>query len=180
MVPKMTVKLAVSMLLAACAAPAAAAVQYDFVGTSSFGGTYGSFSFTAPDFLNNSSTSGTLIPFQNLTSCSVTFGSGTCDAQLLANDSSGFTGQPSDVIGFGASGGQTTYYYFQDGALTTYGNYSSILLGPSQAGTLRVSLASTSAVPEPATWAMMLIGFVAIGSGTRRSRRKDGKLLQLA
>jgi hypothetical protein len=28
-----------------------------------------------------------------------------------------------------------------------------------------------SAVPEPATWAAMLLGFGAIGAGLRRSRR---------
>ena len=33
---------------------------------------------------------------------------------------------------------------------------------------------STAAVPEPATWAMLLIGFAFVGSATRvRRRRKD-------
>lgn len=35
-------------------------------------------------------------------------------------------------------------------------------------------------VPEPATWAMMLLGFGAAGTALRRSRRKDAKLLQIA
>ena len=35
-------------------------------------------------------------------------------------------------------------------------------------------------VPEPATWAMMLVGFGAAGTALRRSRRKDSKLLQIA
>ena len=35
-------------------------------------------------------------------------------------------------------------------------------------------------VPEPATWAMMLMGFGAAGTAIRRSRRKDRKLLQIA
>lgn len=35
-------------------------------------------------------------------------------------------------------------------------------------------------VPEPATWAMMLMGFGAAGTAIRRSRRKDTKLLQIA
>ena len=34
-------------------------------------------------------------------------------------------------------------------------------------------------VPEPATWAMMLLGFGGIGMAMRR-RRKDGRLLQIA
>ena len=37
-----------------------------------------------------------------------------------------------------------------------------------------------TAVPEPATWAMMLLGFGAAGTALRRSRRKDTKLLQIA
>jgi len=36
-----------------------------------------------------------------------------------------------------------------------------------------------SAVPEPASWAMMLLGFGGIGTAMRR-RRKDGRLLQIA
>ena len=40
--------------------------------------------------------------------------------------------------------------------------------------------ANVGAVPEPATWAMMLLGFGAVGSAMRRSRRKNSKLLQLA
>jgi len=35
-------------------------------------------------------------------------------------------------------------------------------------------------VPEPATWAMMLLGFGAAGTALRRSRRKEAKLLQIA
>ena len=35
-------------------------------------------------------------------------------------------------------------------------------------------------VPEPATWAMMLLGFGAAGAAMRRSRRKTGMLVQIA
>ena len=38
--------------------------------------------------------------------------------------------------------------------------------------TRSVNFAAVAAVPEPATWAMMLVGFGAIGAATRRSRRK--------
>ena len=40
--------------------------------------------------------------------------------------------------------------------------------------------AAAGAVPEPSTWAMMLLGFGVAGTAIRRSRRKDSKLLQLA
>jgi hypothetical protein len=39
---------------------------------------------------------------------------------------------------------------------------------------------STAAVPEPATWAMMLIGFGGVGFQMRRQRRKNGFLAQAA
>jgi hypothetical protein len=40
--------------------------------------------------------------------------------------------------------------------------------------------AVNGAIPEPGTWAMMLIGFGAAGAAMRRSRRKNVRLLQLA
>ena len=46
---------------------------------------------------------------------------------------------------------------------------------------LRLVLGSpTTAVPEPATWAMMLLGFGGIGMAMRRSRKSNGRLLQIA
>jgi PEP-CTERM motif len=36
---------------------------------------------------------------------------------------------------------------------------------------LRFNIPNTAAVPEPATWAMMLFGFGLVGSAMRRSRR---------
>jgi hypothetical protein len=40
--------------------------------------------------------------------------------------------------------------------------------------------ASAAAVPEPGTWAMMIIGFGALGYSLRRRRRHSGMLTQLA
>ncbi len=176
MMRKMTLKIAAALLFAAVATPAAASVQYDFVATSSFGGSYGSFSFVTPNFINSSSTSGTSIAFPNLTSCSVTFGGGTCGTQILLNNASSFTSTPSDAISFGTSNGQGAAFYFADGAFTNFGTYSNIIFGSGQAATLRISLAPTAAVPEPATWAMMLIGFGGIGAAMRRRRRTIARL----
>ena len=36
------------------------------------------------------------------------------------------------------------------------------------------------AVPEPATWAMMLLGFGGIGFAMRRGRKQNERLLQVA
>jgi hypothetical protein len=38
----------------------------------------------------------------------------------------------------------------------------------------------TPPVPEPATWAMMLLGFGAAGTAMRRSRRRNAQIAQLA
>jgi hypothetical protein len=38
----------------------------------------------------------------------------------------------------------------------------------------------TPGVPEPATWAMMLVGFGAAGAALRRGRRKTGLIAQIA
>lgn len=35
-------------------------------------------------------------------------------------------------------------------------------------------------VPEPGTWALMLLGFAAVGAGLRRSRKRGLRLLQIA
>jgi hypothetical protein len=39
---------------------------------------------------------------------------------------------------------------------------------------------ATGAVPEPATWGMMLLGFAGIGMAMRRGRKQSGRLLQIA
>lgn len=70
----------------------------------------------------------------------------------------------------------TAFYLFDLGP----GSYSNITLGNNGAGSSNGQLYSTMpAVPEPATWAMMLVGFGGIGM-TMRARRRSGKLLQIA
>ena len=44
----------------------------------------------------------------------------------------------------------------------------------------QLRVVAAGAVPEPATWAMMLLGFGAMGASLRRSRRRSGKILQIA
>jgi len=46
---------------------------------------------------------------------------------------------------------------------------------------LRLVLAdSVSAVPEPGTWGLMLLGFAGVGMALRRSRKRGGALMQVA
>ena len=70
----------------------------------------------------------------------------------------GFDEGTHDLVGFG------TYKYYDFYSLGTGGNAApgNVLLG---------GLVLT-AVPEPSTWAMMLLGFGAIGAAMRRNRKK--------
>ena len=43
-----------------------------------------------------------------------------------------------------------------------------------------IPINNTPPVPEPGTWAMMLVGFGGIGMALRRSRKASGRLLQVA
>lgn len=45
-----------------------------------------------------------------------------------------------------------------------------------------ITLAGASAVPEPGTWGLMLLGFAGVGAALRRSRRgrRSGRLMQIA
>ena len=45
---------------------------------------------------------------------------------------------------------------------------------------VRIIPSDSPAVPEPATWAMMLLGFGTAGAALRRSRRRDSRMLQIA
>jgi hypothetical protein len=45
---------------------------------------------------------------------------------------------------------------------------------------LRLVMSTGQPIPEPATWAMMLLGFGGIGMAMRRSRKSNGRLLQVA
>jgi hypothetical protein len=45
---------------------------------------------------------------------------------------------------------------------------------------VRIITAPGVVVPEPATWAMMLVGFGGIGFAMRRGRKQTGRLLQIA
>lgn len=87
-------------------------------------------------------------------------------ASPLGGWAAGYTAPPTDDNPFGTS----TFYSVQGGAGTTFDFFvPATLIGldpPIDPG--------TGAVPEPATWAMMIAGFGAIGGALRRRRTKPG------
>jgi hypothetical protein len=68
------------------------------------------------------------------------------------------------------AGGEATLF-LGNNAFTTLGEHSSLAPGGS---TLDVELVSATAVPEPATWALMLSGLGGMGLVVRRMKRKQG------
>jgi PEP-CTERM motif len=95
----------------------------------------------------------------------------------------------SDTYHLSTSAGTNWFYILAD-AGTTYTS-GSFTTASTANGTdfnggfdsfkqLRLQLGSAAAVPEPATWAMMLLGFGGIGFAMRRGRKQNGRLLQVA
>jgi hypothetical protein len=68
-----------------------------------------------------------------------------------------------------------TYDFTATGASTTLGFFNASAAGVSEVGLDDVSVTALSgAVPEPATWASLVMGFGAIGGVMRASRRRRG------
>jgi len=125
-----------------------------FFGTSVFGST--------PDVLNATFTgSPGLTVSPGTQSYAYLFGGGNNFTQLLT-----FTGAPGTYTG----------NIFLDFAVSTadYNRNGTFQNGANFAYTVNL-LSPTGAVPEPSTWAMMLLGFGAVGFSLRR---KHGALLQ--
>jgi hypothetical protein len=167
--------------LTAVAAPAAAAVttvDYDFVtaGGGSAGG--GSFSF-------DSSLTG-LLTYNDLDSFSITIGAGSYDLAYVLSGGFGsyyYFGfnattelfESASIDGFEQilsaikSDFSSGFFVRNDPAFTLARNYNP------ESGELpfvRVAINSSTggAVPEPATWAMMIAGFGLVGAVSRRRR----------
>lgn len=121
----------------------------------------------------------------------------TSSSQSITIDGSGSAGTISYnwYRGVGADGplsylGTTTMGLFTDtgipaglpvGFVYTYGLSVNDPNGSSALVRTTATLVSDShALPEPATWAMMLLGFAAIGAAQRRRRPPHTQLLQIA
>jgi hypothetical protein len=159
------------------AVPAHAMVRYDFTAFSSFDTngeqiTGGGFSFVTASFLADD----TSIAPGDLLSCSVATTetpTGPCGNQdMLFHVLEGY-----ETVSFGiqtplnpATG---IYYYFIDGAFGAAGTYESQIFAEDQAGRLVVTDlgGNWGAVPEPASWAMMIVGMGAVGFAMRGRRK---------
>ena len=77
------------------------------------------------------------------------------------------------VLGFGVGNGGCP------GNCTNFNAFADNLSLTTSTGTRSVNFAASSvaAVPEPGTWAMMLLGFGAIGGAMRRNRRRSSNLI---
>lgn len=99
-------------------------------------------------------------------------GTPTYDLRTAAAFGASYSGN-AFISAFGVGNGScptncTNFNAFADNlALTTTAGTSSV----------DFAAASVAAVPEPATWAMMLFGFCGIGGAMRRSRRRSTKLI---
>jgi hypothetical protein len=74
--------------------------------------------------------------------------------------------------------GDPIYWDLNNGPSTAYENQLGNLNGVYEPGTgsETFTILGTSGVPEPATWAMMLMGFFALGAGVRGARRRTAAL----
>lgn len=110
--------------------------------------------------------------YQNIAGTGPTFVPGT--STYVFNTLAGFGDSYSAnafVSAFGVGNGS--------GANASFNAFADNLALTNTAGTNQVNFASsvTGAVPEPGTWAMMLIGFGGVGGAMRRTRRRSAKLI---
>ncbi|QHL91272.1 PEPxxWA-CTERM sorting domain-containing protein [Sphingomonas changnyeongensis] len=156
---------AIALGSAALSAPASAAVIYDWSGSSTGGGVRmeASFSFQSDSPLGDEQ-------ILNLSTANCVFrlnGSNVGCARIIMGRSFGVNlnsisvmANPVGIVAFSINSGFTL------ASLDTTGSYQSINGSPS---TLTVTN-TAPAVPEPATWAMLIVGFGLIGGTLRQPK----------
>jgi hypothetical protein len=163
--------LAVALASAACAAiasPASADVVYTFTGNfqgSNFDPPNASFSLTLPNFVTSD---------QTFTAARANLACGDnfvqCTGVSFLTDAT--AGQDVVTINFlTGSGAQSTFYDFALNTFTTPG----VALMDNPFGN---DATLTTAVPEPSTWAMIILGFCGLGFMAYR-RKQNGPALRL-
>lgn len=84
-------------------------------------------------------------------------------------------GSPGRPPGSQGDGGDTAFYLFDAGTA----GLDSFTLNFNASSNARLYSTGVPSVPEPSTWAMMLLGFLGMGTALRRSR-KEKPIQQLA
>lgn len=177
--------MALGLSLLGAASPAAAMVRYEFTAFSTFPTAWfefgaepetvsGGFTLEVSNFISSTE----IFSPAQLLSFSAT---GSLTGALAAG-SQAFIVQPGfdSSVQFGFVGGPDNFeakaaYYFSEGAFSAPGTYETVLFGEDQKGRLVVTNlggGGGGAVPEPATWAMMISGFGLVGGTLRRARQQ--------
>ncbi len=153
----------------ACVGPSAAAVTYTFEG--GFGDFHGGlvhagdFSFVSPDFI----TRDRIVPLADLASCSTALPESDCvDQQFYRLPDRDLVDFRIHQRGFNDV---NIPFRFDPGAFVTLGLH---LTPPDNGyvGRLTVAgFAEPSSAPEPAAWALLILGFGGVGSALRGRRR---------
>ncbi len=162
---KIISRLLVAAIASVASAPAAnAAVVYTFTTIEPFGSGTLSFTYEAPAFQSDTgfiersaltNVVGNIERVRFEASCPLGGGVSACDQITVI---AGFSSAPR---------------YFANDAFARYGT-SATTFGT--AATLIVAQAAIAAVPEPATWAMMMIGF-GMAAGAARYHRRGTKVV---
>jgi hypothetical protein len=106
-------------------------------------------------------------------------GTGTVSFSLLDGNGTTFTSDAAGDFIFDLTNGQNKFAFQAINGQTIAGlSFDVANGGVSSVSQIRIAQAAATAVPEPATWGMMLVGFGAIGFAMRRKRRPA--LMQLA
>ena len=151
----------ISLAAVLAASPAAATVRYDF-----FAATAGSsFSLTRDDFI----TGPLSVDVADLDSCLI-LGPGPVPCLGADFDPADLSGADRIGLRFRPPGttGAEALFYFPLGAFARAGVYRDTGFSDAE---LRVTNVKDGAVPEPASWALMIAGFGLAGGTLRRSRR---------
>jgi hypothetical protein len=145
-------------------------------------------SFTLSFYLTNKAVDGlSTSPSANETTLLSSFGTFIPGTSYSFTGNS-FTYDPSlgnlllDITTPGAPNGGNAFYFSSVTGDAMSNLYRSGGTGALTTGSngLVTRFSQVEAVPEPATWAMMLLGFGAMGFSLRRRRPTTGKLLQIA
>jgi hypothetical protein len=171
-------------------------------GSTESGGQSADVTFTGNTAVNITDSGGGFASIKDVLTDNTLFTTLTIDPDLLFTDMK-FTVQLNNIAG----GSIVSVYYTLLGGIETLagtyndgGNnavkYNLDGLSTDRILNVRVSVAGGSifefkqdsinafvgpgGVPEPSTWAMMLLGFGGIGMAMRRGRKQNGRLLQIA